>query len=66
VAKVEDLTWEVKGLLAKVDGIVDDGSQEMENAGELIDIVSDFWFIKGKLKKQKKASFPLLANGLGP
>ncbi len=66
VAKLNGVASNVEHLLVKVNGMMDEGEDKMEDAGELIDAVSDFWFIKGKIQRQNTQQFPLLEGGFGP
>ncbi|MBF0432123.1 MAG: MCE family protein [Fibrobacteria bacterium] len=66
VTKVNGLAENMETLLGKVDGVVDFGAGELENASELLEAVSNFWFIKGKIKKQNNRDFPVITDGMGP
>jgi hypothetical protein len=63
--RVDKVLVSTQGLVSKVEGIVSEGGQSLEEADDLINAVSDFWFIRGKLKKQNAKEFPMLSNDLG-
>ncbi len=52
-------------LLDRVDGILLDGAGKVDQAGELMDAVSQLWFIRGKMRPEVKA-YPLLLQEMGP
>jgi hypothetical protein len=51
-------------ILRRMDQIMLQGSGKLEQAGDLMDAVSNLWFIKGKLAK--KGEYPVLMNEAGP
>jgi len=57
--KADILTGQAKGLM-------DEGKGEMEQAGQLLDALSDFWFIRGKIKKQNESEVPLFMGESAP
>ncbi len=66
VSQLNAVAQDITEILSKTDKVIDDGSQELENAGQLIDAVSDFWFVRGKIDNQKEKPFNMLLNNLGP
>lgn len=42
------------------------GKNEMQSAGDLVDAVSDYWFIRGKISKKNKGEIPLMMGEGGP
>jgi phospholipid/cholesterol/gamma-HCH transport system substrate-binding protein len=63
--RVDRILVSTQGLVSKAEGIMSEGGQSLEEADDLINAVSDFWFIRGKLKKQNAKEFPMLSNDLG-
>ncbi len=53
-----------EGILKKTDHLLSEGAGKLEQAGDLMDAVSQFWFIRHKL--EQKGDYPLLSNELGP
>lgn len=51
-------------ILRRMDQMMLQGSGRIDQAGDLMDAVSQLWFIKGKLAK--KGEYPLLLNEAGP
>ncbi len=66
VYQLDGISGDVSKLLVKVDGLLDDGKGELENASQLIDALSKFWFIRGKIKKEESQDYPLLLEGISP
>jgi phospholipid/cholesterol/gamma-HCH transport system substrate-binding protein len=51
-------------ILRRMDQIMLQGAGKLDQAGDLMDAVSRFWFIRGKLAKN--GEFPVLLNEMGP
>ena len=64
VSQIDLMLVNAEKLIAKLEIVLNEGGGSLEDAGELIDAISDFWFIRGKIKKQKSKDFPMLSNGL--
>ena len=51
-------------LLKRADQVMLQGSGKLQQAGDLMDAVSKFWFIRGRL--ERKGDYPVLLNEAGP
>lgn len=63
-AQANVLASQGETILRRMDQIMLQGSGKLEQAGDLMDAVSSFWFIKGKMAK--KGEYPVLLNEAGP
>ncbi|MFC1584022.1 MlaD family protein [Fibrobacterota bacterium] len=65
MGRMDGILDDAEGLVAKVESFLDEGSGTLENADEVMKAVSEFWFVRGKIKKMRAREFPLLGNGIG-
>lgn len=60
LVRFSSLSQNLEKTLGDVELVIKQGQSELDNAGTLVDAFSDFWFIKGKIKKHKEADIPIL------
>jgi phospholipid/cholesterol/gamma-HCH transport system substrate-binding protein len=58
------LADESETILRRMDQIMLQGAGKLDQAGDLMDAVSQIWFIRGKISKN--AEYPVLLNEIGP